>query len=184
MLYLLGGVGRSGKSTVARRFLLETGVPFFDLDYLMMGLSKGLPYSGVNPLDDNLYTGELLWPVVKPMVTAMIENGFEYLIEGVQLVPKYVADLHEEFEGVVRSCFIGFADVDVKSKLDQIKSYKGRLNDLIEELSDEEAMKDIEKFKMQSKYLQDECNKYGLKYYESTANLEQTVDRVVRYLRG
>jgi chloramphenicol 3-O-phosphotransferase len=98
MLYLLGGAARSGKSTIARKFLAETGIPFFDLDYLMMGFANGLPDYGVDPDDDELRVGELLWPVVKPMATAMLENEFNYLIEGAQLHPRHAWELGEQRE--------------------------------------------------------------------------------------
>jgi adenylate kinase family enzyme len=49
MLYLLGGSPRAGKSTMAKKFLSETGVPYFGLDYLKMGIARGKPEYGVDP---------------------------------------------------------------------------------------------------------------------------------------
>lgn len=65
MLYLLGGSPRAGKSTTARQFLCETGIPYFGLDYLKMGIARGLPEYGVDPNGGDLIIAKQLWPVVK-----------------------------------------------------------------------------------------------------------------------
>ena len=65
MLYLVGGSPRAGKSTIARKFLSQTGVPYFGLDYLKMGLARGLPEYGVDLNNDDRITAQKLWPVVK-----------------------------------------------------------------------------------------------------------------------
>ncbi len=78
MLYFLGGAPRAGKSAISRQFLKETETPFFCLDYLMMGFANGLPALGVDPEDDELAVGERLWPVVKPMAVALLEDEVEH----------------------------------------------------------------------------------------------------------
>ncbi|MEC1736353.1 hypothetical protein P9D87_05050 [Bacillus mojavensis] len=51
MLYLIGGSSRSGKTTTAKRMLAETKIPYFSLDYLMMGIANGVPEMDINPTD-------------------------------------------------------------------------------------------------------------------------------------
>ncbi len=80
MLYIVGGAARSGKSLIAHRFLQSAHIPYFSLDFLMMGVARGLPKSGVNPDDPSTIVGERLWPVVKPMCVNIIEVGVDYLL--------------------------------------------------------------------------------------------------------
>ncbi|MEE9190800.1 MAG: adenylate kinase [Candidatus Neomarinimicrobiota bacterium] len=183
MIYLLGGAPRAGKSTIARKFLSETGIPFFDLDYLMMGLANGLPEYGVNPNDHELTVGEKLWPIVNSMVVAMIENKFDYLIEGAQIHPSHAWKLNNEFEGYLNISFIGFTNVDTTEKLHQIRSFRGRYNDWLKDLNDHDIVKTIERLKKLSIYLQKECGKYGLKYFDSSSDFEKTVNTVVDHLK-
>jgi hypothetical protein len=184
MLYLIGGTARTGKSTVARRFLAETGVPFFCLDYLMMGFANGLPEYGIDPDDDELHVGELLWPVVKPLATAMVENNLDYLLEGVQLNPRHAWQLYNQFEGQVRVCFLGFAHVDIMAKFRQLRQFSGGENDWLKAYDDAKTLREVERLKALSKRLQRECDACGLQYFETTTDLEQTVVTVVRYLKG
>ena len=58
MLYLLGGASCAGKTTIAKHFLAEMGIPTFSLDYLMMGFARGLPALGVDPEDDEFAVGD------------------------------------------------------------------------------------------------------------------------------
>ena len=96
MLYLVGGSPRAGKSTIARKFLSQTGVPYFGLDYLKMGLARGLPEYGVDPNNDDRITAQKLWPVVKGMAMTYVENKEDCLLEGVYLLPEYAAELHRK----------------------------------------------------------------------------------------
>jgi len=183
MLYLLGGTARAGKSTIARQFLTQTGIPFFCLDYLMMGLANGLPEYGVDPDDDERRVADLLWPVIEPMATAMVENEEDYLLEGVQLLPKHAWALRQKLAGQLRVCFVGFAEVDVPVKLAEIRHFGGGPDDWLKELDDQEALANIERLKDISRYVRDECLKYELKYVEISADLGQTVNLVVQYFR-
>ncbi len=82
MLYLLGGAARTGKTTIAQAFLSKTGIPFFSLDFLMMGFANGLPEYGLDPEADELLVAEQLWPVVRAMLTAMVEEEIDYWSKG------------------------------------------------------------------------------------------------------
>ena len=61
MLYLLGGAARTGKTTAGRAFLQRTGIPYFSLDFLMMGFANGLPEYDIDPDADELSAAEQLF---------------------------------------------------------------------------------------------------------------------------
>lgn len=184
MLYLLGGAARAGKSTIARQFLVETGIPFFCLDYLMMGFAKGLPEHGVDPDDDELHVADLLWPVIEAMATALVENEEAYLFEGVQLRPQHAHALNQKFPGQIQACFIGYAEADVQAKFEEIRRFGGGADDWLKEITDQEVLANVARLKALSRHLRDECHRYGLKYIEVSADLAQTVSETVRYLRS
>ena len=194
MLYLLGGAARAGKSTIARRFLSETGIPYFCLDYLVMGFANGLPEHGVDPEDDERGGGRLLWPVVKPLATALVEDGIDYMIEGAQLLPEHAWVLTEELTDQVltdqaltdqvRSCFVGFAEVDIGAKLREIRRFRGTPDDWLREFDDGKAREEIERLKGFSRHVKLECSKYGLAYFEASTDVYTTAEAVVQYLKG
>ena len=184
MLYLLGGAARTGKTTIAREFLAQTGIPFFSLDFLMMGFANGLPEHGVDPEADELLVAEQLGPVIKAMATAMIEEDVDYLVEGVQLHPRYAWELRQEFAGLVRACFVGFVDVDTSTKLQEIRRFGGGADDWLRHYSDEQLAQEVERLKALSLCLRETCRQYGLTYVEVSNDLAGTVADVMRYLTG
>ena len=188
MLYLLGGTPTSGKTRIAKRFLSEEGVPFFPLDYLMIGVAYGLPEVGIDPTDDEFSVGELLWPIVKGMASqALIEPKNDYLIEGAQLQPKHAWELSEELPGRIRACFLGFAEIDAMEKLRQIRRFSREEVNLYDDFArrdDQYVISEIERLKAFSTRLKAECDKYAMMYIEVSTNLANMVDTVIRYLKG
>jgi hypothetical protein len=184
MIYLLGGAARTGKTTVAREFLSRTGIPFFSLDFLMMGFANGLPEHGVDPEADELLIAEQLGPVVRAMVTAMVEEEIDYLLEGVQLHPRHAWELREEFGERVRACFIGFTEVDTAAKLAEIQRFGGGADDWLRGYSDEQVIREVERLRELGVRVKDACQQYGLEYVEVSGDLSGTVADVIRYFTG
>jgi hypothetical protein len=180
----LGGAARSGKSAAARRFLAETGIPFYPLDCLMMGFAHGLPERGVDPEDDELRIADLLWPLVKPMAITFVEEGIDYLIEGVQMRPRHARELCEALPGQVRACFLGFAEADVEAKLGQLRRFGGGVDDWLRDYDDADLRREVERLKALSERIRAECERYDVPYLEVSTDLQETVERVVAYLRG
>ena len=183
MLYLLGGVARTGKSTIAQRFLVETGTPFFALDYLMMGCTHGAPQLGVDPNADDRQTAAKLTPIIKAMATAMIENGETYLLEGVQLQPQLAADLTCQFPDQVCVAFVGYAEIDLVTKVQQIRQFDGGANDWLSHEDDAELLATVAWFKAASQRVRAECHTYGLPYFDTSAHFTATLDQVVDFLK-
>jgi hypothetical protein len=75
MLCLVGGCGRSGKSSLAERMRVRHGVPWFPLDALKMGLHLGAASLGVHPDDDDLETADRMWPIVKAALENLVFDG-------------------------------------------------------------------------------------------------------------
>lgn len=56
-------------------------MPYFPLDYLLMGLKNGVPSLGVTP-GNPAVVGEQLWPLVRAMAKNLVTAGETYLLEG------------------------------------------------------------------------------------------------------
>jgi hypothetical protein len=182
MLYILGGTARAGKSTIAARFLAETGIPYFCLDVLMMGLARGLPELGIDPEDDEQHVARMPWPVVEDMAHTMVENEEDYLFEGVQLRPQDVADLCLQLPGQVHACFIGFAETDPQAKFEEIRRYGGGPGDWLRELDDATVMTEVKRLIAQSQRIRDECERLGLRYFEIGTDRASAISEVAGYL--
>ena len=185
MLYFLGGTPRSGKSTTARQFMSETGIPWFELDYLKMGIARGIPEFDLDPNRDDLVIAQQLWPVVKGVAMTYVENHENCLLEGAYLLPNNVIELKQMYGEEIRACFIGFTEIDTWKKVRELRDF-GELTGSWEWCSqnDDEAMRKVELLKQFSMHIKAECDKHKLTYFENSTDHQMVIEDVVRFLSG
>jgi hypothetical protein len=187
MIYLLGGAPRAGKTTAGRRFTDLTGVSCFSVDYLKMGLVRGMPDFGIDVYDDP-GTAVKLWPILRGMVHTYAEEGEDILLEGYYLLPAYVADLSRDLEGQIRSCFLGFCEIPTMQKVREMRQHAPRgwsrgpggwpKDD------DEGAAEMVEHLKSVSREIRAECMEHGLRYVDIAGNHVDALAEVVDCLAG
>jgi len=182
VLYIVGGVPRAGKSILAQQMLEEQKVAYFATDTLMMGLARALPQLGLQPADPASIRAPIMWPVLRGMTVAMLENGENYLLEGDVLMPAYVVELRERFGSALRSCFMGYESVDSLLKVRDIRRHGH--GDWTDECDDTHLLRIVGEFKRLSKQLRIECAKFGLAYFDGSADLLAAVAQAAAYLRG
>jgi hypothetical protein len=112
MLYLVGGVARSGKTLLARRMLHERGVAYFPTDALMVGFGDALPEFGVAPENPDMANAVLLWPLLEAVARNLRITETSYVLEGVLLLPDGVARLGQDVGPEIRSCFLGYPEAE------------------------------------------------------------------------
>ncbi len=182
MLYVVGGAARSGKSVVARVFLHQQGVPYFSLDFLMMGLAGGAPQLGVSPDVDNREVAVRMWPVLRNLAINIIEEGADYLIEGDSVLPRHIAELASLYAGRLRPCFLGYPNALPAEKLRQLQVHRGYANEWLD-LSDERvALLFLESMIRFSADLAEECRELGIPFFDVSHGLPGALDPVLAYL--
>ena len=182
MLYIIGGASRTGKSVISRELMVKTGMPYFSLDVLMMGLANGLPEYGINPDDPEFRNAEKMWPVLRSMLINMIETGTEYIVEGYTILPEHASELQDLFPDQVKSCFIGYTDINPKKKLEDIRFYSDLPNDWAKTSSDGDILELINRSISYSSFLKKECEKYSIPYFDQSEDFSGIQRRILAYL--
>lgn len=181
MLYVLGGVSRSGKSTIARRLVVEKAIPFFSTDFLVTALEKGVPDLKIRHGQGFVPKAERLWPIVKPLMEHQINKGRSYLIEGDGILPRHVSKLVDSHPNDIKACFIGFTEINHLEKFKQIRNFGIVKNDWTKNISDAELLKSIQNMVDVSKYIKTECQKYNLSYFDCSKHFEENLEKVIKY---
>ena len=182
MLITLGGASRAGKGVISRKLVQKTAIPLMSLDALKMGLHRAVPSLGVDPNTPPREVGEKIWPLVKAMAENVLESGVEYIFEGDMILPEHAAELRDLAGEEVRSCFVGYHDIEPRQKLEEIRRHSGLPNDWLNEHSDEYVLGMLE-FSIQfSQDLSEEWDHLGLRYFDCSTDFQGTVDAVVTYL--
>jgi len=183
MIYLIGGPGRSGKTTLAMRLNKRHGIAYFSLDYLMMGLYHGAPELEIDPNNSEVLVALRMWPVVKPLITAMLENGEEYCVEGFAVTPEHVQQLEERFSEDFRACFLGYCTADPERKLKQEREHK-TTNPWSRDISQEAGIAEIKIMRNASVTLKNDCVNLGYEYFDTSTGFEKAINRAEMHLTG
>ncbi|MEA2701731.1 MAG: hypothetical protein QOE22_440 [Candidatus Parcubacteria bacterium] len=181
MIHILGGASRSGKTLLARRAVSEKGVPYFPLDALFGGLANGTPQLGIAYDQPFIERAERMWPVAKPLLGFFFHEERDFLIEGDSILPSQVSELMLEGHQI-RSCFIGYAALNKEEKLALVRVHHQGQVDWTKGHSDEEMLKLIEEMIQFSKYLEAECGKYGIQYFDISHDFEKPREQAFSYL--
>lgn len=179
---IIAGVPRAGKSTVSRILSKEYGYQYISMDMIIAGFEKCFPETGVNTYQglSSLDTLRVISGKMAPFVRAMIDS-VKY--DGPQ--PGMVFDMYqllpEDYDRYIRgaNCEIAYlvtSDVTPEERFEIQKKYDTE-KDYSFYKSDEELREGAEWIVEQSIIMRNQCEKLGLKYYETAREREKSLER-------
>lgn len=184
MIYLIGGVPRSGKSTLTRHIRYKTGASFFSLDHLMRGLLRGLPSVdfGVENDRNDQEKAAKMWPVTSHMLDGMREHGLtDYIVEGVILLPKHIRQLQDAYPDVFRGCCLGYPHADIEEMTRSIRANTSTDN-WMQNASDEFIEGILSNGIAQSRDIQAQCEIENVRFFDASHNFERVIEQASVYL--
>lgn len=145
-----------------------------------MGLFRGDSNCSFTPMDSNEVIGEKLWPIIRGMITANVENNQNIIIEGCYLLPNFVKDFEREYLDQIISVFIGFSTNYIKENFAKniIKHRR-----VIENRNYEED-RPITQFINEHDELRKKCIENGVEYFEIDNDYEEEIQRVYDFIEN
>lgn len=183
MLYLIGGVAKSGKSLLSRLILQEKHIPTFRTDYLMVGLSDTIPGFTIHPdTDRDELVANKLYPILKKMMTVMLHNQEDYVIEGVHIRPKLMKELSDLFPNQVKSVCLVYDQIPTEVKRKELEEHVlAKHRTWLDAFQGDRLDEVIEVLKEESKELKQECIVYHIPYVE-VENIEVQKETLLEFL--
>ena len=175
MFYLIGGASRAGKTILAGRLLTHHGVAWFSLDVLRMGLHRGVPGLGLDADCDDLEEADHLWPVVRAIVTNLLEYRLDYSFEGACLRPEHAAEAVAAYPGQVKACFLGYPGLAATAKAEFIRTHAGGPNDWLSDSPPEEIGGFAAHAIVRSALLATTCKTLGLPFFDTGTAFEANI---------
>jgi hypothetical protein len=129
--------------------------------------------------------GALVWPVLAGLLRNIVEVEPEYVVEGDVLVPARIAEFAAAREGQVRSCFLGYSRGTAEAKRASIRSFPSAVNDWVAGTPDRELAGLVTEMQEFSRYVEAECEKCGLAYFDTGASFNDGLGKAeVHLLQG
>ncbi len=182
MLFIISGTSRSGKTLASKRILETYKIPYLSLDYLMMGFMNGVTEMGIH---DKLWPQEIaqkMWRFLEPFFETIIYSGDDYLVEGEAILPEIIKPFIDKHKGSVKVCFIGYTDVILGDKVQDVIKYANKDKDWLVKLGKKEIISHISNMIEYSKELKSKTKQYDLKYFDTSHNFNQEIEQCITYL--
>ena len=182
MLYFISGASRSGKTIIAKKISTQKGIPYLSLDWIMMGFTNGIPEYGVH---DKLFPDDIakrLWSFLNAMFESMIAVNTDCIIEGEALLPELIIQLSKKHPGKTRVCFLGYLDVDIDQKVQEIRDFSSKENDWLADKSDAYVVDHVNNMIAHSKTIKQSCEENNVQYFDTSENFLQALEDVIIYL--
>lgn len=182
---IIAGVPRAGKSTVSHILSQEHGYQYISMDSIIAGFEKCFPKTGVSTYQglSSLDTLRIISSKMAPFVRAMLDSG-----EYDEFAPGMVLDMYqllpEDYDKYIRgaNCEIVYfitSDVTPEERFLIQKKYDTE-KDYTFYKSDEELREGAEYIVEQSILMKEQCEKYGLPYYETAREREEAFRHFLR----
>jgi 2-phosphoglycerate kinase len=180
MIYLIGGVARSGKTLIRKEILKRFGISGIGTDSIRYMLSHTQENSGISHEKPPPHNGPLMWPYLDNLIYDLIEYSSEdFVIEGDVLLPEFLSKYKDNPN--VKSCYIGYSNMSLDEKYRGIKENRSE-GDWTKNYNEEE-FKDFVKWSIErSKKYKEECESLGVSYCDMEINFEKSVDVIIKKL--
>ena len=182
---IISGVPRSGKSTISRLLAKEYGFAHISMDSIIAGFERCFPETGVNTYQglSSMDTLRVISGKMAPFVRAMLDSG-EYDESAPGMVLDMYQLLPEDYDRYIRgaNCEIAYfitSDVTPEERFRIQKKYDTE-KDYTFYKPDDELREGAKYIVEQSVLMKEQCEKYGLPYYETARERGQAIRRFLR----
>ncbi len=182
MIYIISGTSRSGKSTMAKHLFEDLNIPMLSTDVLMMGFQLGMPDLGVDHLKWAHENADIMWPVLKGMIQTLITNKEDYIFEGESFNAVHLRELLDEYPGKVKALYLGYIDISVEEKYQEIMTYS-EPGDWLIAYDKKYIMGHINNMIKLSKQVQKECEEYRIPYFDTSKDFISSIEKAMEYLK-
>lgn len=178
---IISGVPRAGKSTIASAVSKIYGYQHISMDSIIAGFERNFPELGINTYAD-MSSFEILQSVsgrVAPFINTIMDT-WEYDEFGRGIVLDVYQLLPEDFinnidKSLCNIFYFVTADVSVEERFSILKTYDTQ-KDYTYFRSDNELRESCAYIVEQSKFLREECLKYGLPCFETSKDRNSVIE--------
>ncbi|WP_025784605.1 hypothetical protein [Sporosarcina sp. D27] len=177
MIILISAVSSTGKTLMAQKLLERYHIPYLSIDHLKMGIYRGYKNCGFTPLDNTEVIGDNLWPILKGIIMANVENEQHIIIEGSYISPHYLKEIDINYSKKIISVFLGFSTNYIQKNFERIVKYRNAVE--LRNYPEERTIKDLNK---EHKEFKAQCLQTGFKYFEIESDYDKEIVTVYDYI--
>ena len=171
----IGGVARSGKSTLAKRLCEGEKYNHFPLDYVTSSLKNNFPECEISSSVIIGDSSQKLALLLSTIVKIMDSKDEKFIIDSAHIMPSDIVPYLDREKWDIY--FVGYPNISKYNKISMIRKYDDN-TDWTSRRSDEELLSIIEKLIEISKEIQVECEELGIKFIDTSSDMIDVLDNL------
>jgi len=179
-IYIIGGLPRTGKTTLGERLAQKVKVNNLEIDHIR-AMFDADPSSviGYGSGTDIEVVTKALRPFIERLIGSLASSGSSLIINGEAMQPDMVRK--SPHAAHIRACFLGLGDPE--RSFHAIREH-ARGNDWTIEKSDDELRHILEKYAARSAKIEDACVRLGIPYFDVSPDYEDAHAQAFATLMG
>jgi hypothetical protein len=178
--FVIGGVPRSGKTTVSRRLSKELGISHLPLDALISAFEVHFPEHGI--MHQKLTLEEIsrnFLPFASTYFEEMEFEGTSFCADSYHILPAGAVTLASVPKSNI--IYLGYPRASVRQKLADIRNYAEK-DDWTADFGNSEMEPLVQRFIDQSKFIEAECKKHGIPFVDTSTDFEVSLESAFQRL--
>lgn len=181
---LIIGAARSGKTTLAKKFVKEKGYSLISIDDIVSGF-EAFPELQIHHDGDAVDNAKRLAPFLIKYLTELSEGstfygGIKFVIEGThidfeQLMPFLQSDKYKEKYEIIG---LTFNDITERQLYDYIKKYDTE-DDWTYWCDDEELKGNVRYFIDRNRFFNKKFREYGIESYDTSYDRKKVLEKIL-----
>lgn len=184
---IIAGVPRSGKSTLSAIIAKKLGYQHICFDTINYALEQNMINPKINTEDESLENTKYISSIISKFINSIINSGeydeqeYGVVIDVCQLMPEdYIKNILNEKCDIY---YLVTSKVEIDERLNILKKYDNSKSYTFynTEEQNREKCKNIVEI---SKYIEENCNKLGLKCYDTLFDREDVFEKIIKEISG
>ena len=174
---LILGAARSGKSTLANMMAEKSGCSIISVDAFISAFQENYPETGIRHFRGN---NHVIAPFIASYVNALSYNHPElnFVVEGSQI---NLDDAIELFSAKLDIIVLGYPRLTAQEVVSNVRKYQKPF-DYTVALSDKELFDIASRHIEYSQFLEKECKKSNLAFYDTSNHRDEILNKIIRNL--
>jgi hypothetical protein len=171
MIYLIGGVARSGKTSIRKRLLNDYKISGLETDSLRTLFELSFPELGIHYQNPPMLNARRMAPFIESFIKSRFFFEDDFVLEGDCVTP----DVAKKFgnDARVNSLFLGYPDISFEEKMRQLLE---KPEGWVKDASRDDLQRKIKLFIDDSKIFKDLCAETNLPFIDvSDLRLDEVV---------
>jgi hypothetical protein len=182
MIYIISGASRAGKTIIAKKISAKKNISYFSIDWLVMGFTNGIPEYGIHHMLFPHDIAKRSWSFLKAMIESILVSDMDYILEGEAILPELIIELLNQYPDKIRICFLGFTNVNLVEKVNDIKDFSRKEKDWLSDKSEAYILDHVQNMIVHSIQIKKSCAENNLTYMDTSKNFINTIDKAIAYL--